>query len=84
MKQHDVINFLGVTQRVGYALALVSAAIVLAGFLLTFVTTKVSTVVVTAPLVVLVAAGLLLAWVSTASRALVRRMQFEVGTGGAA
>ena len=61
MKQHDVLNLLGVVQRVGYATALVSAAIVVAGFLLTLVTTQVSTVAFSVPLVVLVAAGLVLA-----------------------
>lgn len=84
MKQHDVLNLLGVMQRVGYAMALVSAAIVVAGFLLTLVTTQVSTVALSVPLVVLVAAGLLLAWVCAASRTLVRRMHFETACEDAA
>ena len=84
MKQHDVLNLLGVVQRVGYAMALVSAAIVVAGFLLTLVTTQVSTVALSVPLVVLVAAGLVLAWVCAASRALVRRMHFETAREDAA
>ncbi|MFP7721609.1 hypothetical protein [Lysobacter sp. A3-1-A15] len=77
MKRHDVLNVLGVVQRLGYSLALVAAAIILVGFVLTRVGAPLATTPLAAPLVLLVATGLLLAWVSAATRTLVRRMKFE-------
>ena len=77
MKQHDVLNFLSVTQRIGYALALVGtagAAILLAlGQLL-----PLARFAALSPGVIgWILVGLLLAWTAALSRRLVRRMRFE-------
>ncbi|OHE83357.1 MAG: hypothetical protein A2579_00495 [Lysobacterales bacterium RIFOXYD1_FULL_69_11] len=76
MKQHDVINFLGVSRCVGYAAALIAAALTL-GLLLLAPVLGLPRDVLVPSLVQVVMGGLALAWIAALTRWLVRRMTFE-------
>ena len=79
MERHHVVNLLGVTRCVGYALALVAAAVAIALLVLApFI--GLPHHVFAAPLMLTVLAGLMVAWMGGLSRLLVRRMTFETGT----